>query len=229
MLYLLGLKNKISIEGKMIGVQLQNIKSNKLGTGMKINNQDIDDSNSIADLKNFPIVDLLDLLKQNHRYYLDKKLLEIDQSLYNLQKNHPFSNSNNILIVLSLFYIGYKTKLESHIKDEEDNLFPYIEKLVKISDNIFDKREVIQILDSYSISKFNNSHIDIENDLKDVRTKIIKHSKGEDLPFQFKIFLAQIEHFELDLNRHNYIEDEILFPKAMELELTIKRRFQCNI
>lgn len=207
----------------MIGIQLQDIKSNKLGTGIKVNNQDIDDSNSVADLKNFPIVDLLDLLKQNHRYYLDKKLLEIDQSLYSLQKNHPFSN--NILIILSLFYIGYKTKLESHIKDEEDNLFPYIEKLIKINDTIFEKSEVIQILNSYSISKFNNSHIDIENDLKEVRTKIIKYSKGEDFPFQFKIFLAQIEHFELDLNRHNYIEDEILIPKVTELESMIKRRY----
>lgn len=206
----------------MIGVQLQNVKSNKPGIGIKINNQEIDESNSIADLKNFPIVDLLNLLKQNHRYYLDKKLLEIDQSLYSLQKNHPFSN--NILIVLSLFYIGYKTKLESHIKDEEDNLFPFIEKLVKISDKIIDNREVTQILNSYSISKFNNSHIDIENDLKEVRSKIIKYSKDEDLPFQFKVFLAQIEHFELDLSRHNYIEDEILIPKATELELMIKRR-----
>lgn len=206
----------------MIGVQLQNVKSNKPGIGIKINNQEIDESNSIADLKNFPIVDLLNLLKQNHRYYLDKKLLEIDQSLYSLQKNHPFSN--NRLIVLSLFYIGYKTKLESHIKDEEDNLFPYIEKLVKIRDKIIDNREVTQILNSYSISKFNNSRIDIENDLKEVRSKIIKYSKDEDLPFQFKVFLAQIEHFELDLSRHNYIEDEILIPKATELELMIKRR-----
>lgn len=208
----------MNICGLSLRFEKQIIKRRK-----KINNQDIDDSNSIADLKNFPIVDLLDLLKQNHRYYLDKKLLEIDQSLYSLQKNHPFSNK--ILIVLSLFYIGYKTKLESHIKDEEDNLFPYIEKLVKISDNIFDKREVIQILNSYSISKFNNEHIDIENDLKEVRIKIIKHSKGEDLPFQFNVFLAQIEHFELDLNRHNYIEDEILLPKAEELESKIKNRY----
>ncbi len=207
----------------MLGVQLQNIKNTRLRTGIKINNQDIDDTNSITDLKNFSIIDLLDLLKQNHRYYLDKKLLEIDQSLYSLHKNHTFSNY--VLIALSLFYIGYKTKLENHIKDEEENLFPYIEKLHEISDRIFEKSEVIRVLNSYSISNFNNSHIDIEGDLKDVRLKIEKHSKAEELPFQFKVFLAQIEYFELDLSRHNYIEDEILLPKVAELELMVKRKY----
>lgn len=208
----------------MMNEQLQNIESNKLRNDIKINPlQNVEDSNSINDYKNSSISDLLALLKQNHRYYLDKKLLEIDQSLHSLHRNHPFSK--NILTVLSLFYIEYKIKLENHIRDEEENLFPYINRLIEINNSLFEKTEVVQTLDSYSISKFNNSHTDIEKDLKEVRIKIATHSKGEDLPFQFKVFLTQIEHFELDLNRHSSIEDEILLPKAIELELLITEKY----
>ena len=55
----------------------------------------------IEQLKSFPIPIILDYLEKTHRYYLNKKLLEIEQSITNLQSQSP---ENLLLPFLKSFY-----------------------------------------------------------------------------------------------------------------------------
>ena len=76
-------------------------------------------------LQKVSIRDLLNALKKAHGVYLNTKLPEIEQSIYNLYSKQ--TNSDNVLLMLCGFFISYQKKLVAHIQYEEVFLFPYIQ------------------------------------------------------------------------------------------------------
>jgi regulator of cell morphogenesis and NO signaling len=70
----------------------------------------------------------------------------------------------------------------------------------------------------FSIEKFVASHSPIEDELKEVSRIIKQYSEGEAVPLPYKIFLNQVELFEIELRKHAIIEDHVLVPMVIELE-----------
>lgn len=169
------------------------------------------------ELMKFPIPMLLDYLKKTHKYYLSKKLPEIELSIAGLREH--FEETHPLQVVLGELFLNYKNSLISHIEMEEEKLFPYIEYLVEKSNDASPINEMFQ---SYSIAALLQGHEDVEEQLVSIK-KIITNfteSTGEVMPFL--IFLNQITNLEKDLNKHAMVEDEILLPKAINLEKNIK-------
>ncbi len=57
-----------------------------------------------------------------------------------------------------------------------------------------------------------------EDELKEVNEIINKYSKNENPPLPYRIFLNQVQIFELELRKHAIIEDHVLLPLVLELE-----------
>lgn len=168
------------------------------------------------ELNTFSIAELLDYLKLTHRFYLQKKLPEIEQTIQNLFQD--YATADPLLVILYSFFVQYKAKLERHIRFEEKSLFPYIETLLEIEAG----RENVTLLEErysgFSAKQFLTAHNDVEEDLKTVRQTIEQHIHQHKIPLPFRIFQSQLQHFEIDLCKHAIIEDEILLPKVLELE-----------
>lgn len=79
----------------------------------------------------FSLEEILTYLQATHRYYLTKKLPEIEQSLVDIFSK--YSESYQLLASLAYFFNNYKAKLIDHIRFEEKDLFPYIQLLIKAS------------------------------------------------------------------------------------------------
>jgi regulator of cell morphogenesis and NO signaling len=82
--------------------------------------------------------------------------------------------------------------------------------------------ESLEIDPNFSVEKFISSHSPIEDELKEVSQIIKQHSENEVIPLPYKIFLNQVELFELELRKHAIIEDHVLVPMVVELEKRIK-------
>ena len=67
--------------------------------------------------------------------------------------------------------------------------------------------ESLEIDPNFSIEKFISSHSPIEDELKEVSQIIKQYSGNEATPLPYKIFLNQVELFELELRKHAIIED----------------------
>jgi regulator of cell morphogenesis and NO signaling len=181
-----------------------------------------DDTNSFSykDLNRFSVSEILSYLQLTHRFYVNKKLPEIEQSVWHLYDK--YSNSHKLLLVLSMFFMDYKKKLEKHINYEEQVLFPYIHKLIDLEKNASSTSEILVVLNEYSSKKFIENHTDVEEDLQKVRKYILKHSgRYDETPLPYRVFLSQLHYFEIDLCKHAMIEDNILIPKVIELEATL--------
>ena len=166
-------------------------------------------------IQHVAIRDLLQALKKSHGNYLNIKLPEIEQSIYNLYSKQ--SNSDNVLLMLCGFFISYQKKLVAHIQYEEVFLFPYIESLLEFqkTGTAIDRER----FGNFTLKQFFENHSNLEEDLNDVRSKITDNIEGLKTPLAFRIFMTQLEHFEKDLAIHAVLEDDVLLPRLVELEV----------
>jgi regulator of cell morphogenesis and NO signaling len=171
-------------------------------------------------MQKFSVEDILDYLQVTHQYYLSKKLPEIEQSLLHIFSK--YGQSHQLLASLAIFFNDYKNKLVDHIRMEEKQLFPHIRKMIVASKIKSVCAESLEIDQDFSIEKFISSHSPIEDELKEVSQIIKKYSGNEAIPLPYKIFLNQVELFELELRKHAIIEDHVLVPMVIELEKKFK-------
>jgi len=159
----------------------------------------------------FPLPVIVDYLHKTHEYYINKKLLEIEQSIHLLANVYP--STHPLLLLLHDFYVDYRSHLRSHIEMEERDLLPYILQLSN-SEGI----RKITPAPKISIKQFIEGHHDTEKDLEEVRTTILHYSPPEGNKTLYRILLSQLQVLERDLAVHALMEDEVLLPRALELE-----------
>ena len=171
-------------------------------------------------LLQYPIRAILNYLKATHRYYLERKLPEIEQTFFNLIADYKATHPD--LVRISSLFIDYKKELTAHIVDEELTLFPYIENLIFHSENRNDDKAMYTEVANYSLQQFEESHEDVEKSLSHIRELIYHYAPQDSLVMPFRVFLLQMDFFEKDLNCHGFMEDLVLMPLALQLEVTLK-------
>ena len=164
----------------------------------------------------FSLPTIVDYIRRTHRYYLSKKLLEIEQSISILLKN--YDGNHPLLSVLDKFYSDYKKDLIEHIKAEEVHVLPYIDVLLKSEHDktlTFDRAQQSK---NFSLKSFVENHHDTEEDLSNVRNTILQYQPPVTNETPYRILLTQLHAFERDLAVHALIEDHVLIPRALALE-----------
>jgi regulator of cell morphogenesis and NO signaling len=164
----------------------------------------------------FPLKLIVDYIQRTHVYYLEKKLPEIEQSIL-LLSGH-YESQHPILIALQNFFRHYVQDLSEHIQAEEKLLLPYIELLREAGHTPADFSRFLVARRDYSIDRFLNDHHDTEDELKDIRQTIRLYEPPHDNESLYRILLMQLQVFEQDLCVHANIEEEVLIPKARQLE-----------
>jgi regulator of cell morphogenesis and NO signaling len=216
---------------QLITERLDNMPKSKAIKQLEMNNELIelildlyndDEAFPFEKMQKFSIEDILGYLQVTHHYYLNKKLPEIEQSLLHIFSK--YGQSHQLLASLAIFFNDYKNKLITHIRMEEKQLFPYIKKVILASRTKQICAENIEIDAYFSIEKFIDGHSPIEDELKEVSRIIKQYSGNEGIPLPYKIFLNQVELFELELRKHAIIEDHVLVPMVVELEHKLKNK-----
>lgn len=156
---------------------------------------------------------IVEYIRKTHQYYLHKKMLEIEQNIHLLLKNYP--NAHPLLVILNEFYKDYKEDLRKHIHFEERELLPYILHLEKVGDG---KAKLEDYRSNFTLNQFLEQHHDTEEDLQKVCATILHYSPPEGNQTLYRILVSQLQVFEKDLAVHALIEDEVLLPRAIELE-----------
>lgn len=174
---------------------------------------------SPTDFSNFPLEIIVDYLRRTHSLYLTKKLGEIEQSIDILLKN--YEDNHPLLIILKRFFQEYKAHLTAHIKFEERALLPYIDNLIKADKGNAQKLESLSEQKDFRIKTFIESHSDTEDDLTEVRKTILGYNPPATNQTPYRILITQLEMFESDLRVHALIEDQVLVPRAQQLEQTL--------
>lgn len=177
---------------------------------------------SVEKLKKFSMLQVMHYLQASHKLYISKTLPEIEQSMYHIQRR--YYETPDILNALVLFFNDYKTRFLEHIRMEEKDFFPYLKKLNAAFNEEISPEETKKLLSCTSIDNFTTDHDAIEDELKNVSKIIHTYSEEETVPLPFKVFLNQVELFEMDLRKHAIIEDHVLAPLALKMEKELRAR-----
>tara|TARA_B100000795_G_scaffold107866_1_gene79652 strand:+ start:6317 stop:7057 length:741 start_codon:yes stop_codon:yes gene_type:complete len=162
---------------------------------------------------------LLEYLQKSHNFYREKKLLEIEQSVFNLMIGRIGSFSAVNLI--ALFYTDYKKELINHFNLEENVLFPYALALNKSAKDPKAREQAIELSQQYSIAKFTVEHTESHKELDRVRESLRLFNPSKSDESALRVLLDQFKSFETDFYLHSLIEDEVLVPKLLKLEQSL--------
>ena len=165
----------------------------------------------------YPIQTIIDYLQITHTFYIEKCLDEIALAIDKLS----FTNDYGLYWspVLTHTFSLYDQELRRHIKEEEDELFPYLSSLLnakrKGSTNFsFERKQKL-------INHLLNHNDDAEQKLRILIDLLESKSSHFDDQLALNMLITKLKTFERDLIIHAKIEDEVLLPKALLLEKEI--------
>ncbi|MCA0364930.1 MAG: hemerythrin [Bacteroidetes bacterium] len=181
-----------------------------------------DDHIASQKLHKFSPEQVLAYLQASHKLYLSKKLPEIEQTMVHIF--NKYGQTHALLTTLTVFFNDYKNRLIEHIRSEEKDFFPFIKKLIAAEKGELTTEQTMDLMKSSSLEDYTDNHGPIEDDLKNVSVIIQDYSKNQETPLPYRVFLNQVEIFEMELRKHAIIEDHVLVPMARELEKILRER-----
>lgn len=176
---------------------------------------------SESKLKTFSISQWVDYLRRTHIYYREVQLPIIEHHLNLLIKSIADDDGNN-LDLIGKFFAQYKQELFAHLAREDQETFPYIERLLELEGKP-DSKEIYEGWSKeYSIKVFEREHDNVDEKLFDLKNILIKYSSGNYDQSLCNTVIFELSRLENDLKDHTRLENKILIPMVEELEQKIK-------
>ncbi len=178
-----------------------------------------DMDNKVIPSQNFNKWDLdflIDYIVYTHHAYVLEAIELLDAYSAKVAKVHG-ANHPPVLEIERLYNL-VKIELLQHMQKEERILFPYIKELVK------SKKENLPLINSHvasvqnPINRMQAEHEMVGNTLKEIANLTMNYTPPDWACNTFKALYAKLDEFEQDLHLHVHLENNILFPKAIELE-----------
>lgn len=173
-------------------------------------------NDSSIDFKLWPLDLLADYIEKTHHRYVEEKTQVILPFLDKLCKVHG-ANHPELFEVNELFK-GCAGELAQHMKKEELILFPFIKKMVKatLTDELIDQPHFGTIKNP--IAMMMEEHEAEGDRFVKIAALTNNYTPPADACNTYRVTFAMLEEFEQDLHKHIHLENNILFPKAAELE-----------
>jgi len=169
-----------------------------------------------TDYKSWPLDLLADYIEKKHHRYVEERIPVLTQYLSKINKVHG-ARHPELQQIYDLF-VASGGELAMHMKKEELVLFPYIRKMVKAKQNG-------ETLDAPRFGTIKNpiqtmmhEHDNEGERFRQIEALSDNYTPPEDACGTYKVTFAMLKEFQDDLHRHIHLENNILFPKAEELE-----------
>ncbi len=172
-----------------------------------------------ANFNYWPVDLLTDYIEKKHHRYARERTLLIRKDFYIL--NDLCANSG--LTGMNECFCKVSDELEMHMKKEEDLLFPHIREIAMArQENRPLENSQYASLDQ-PIAEFFGDHVFELNAI----SRLSKQIQNATCPPQYESRLKNVSEllveFESDLYLHTHLENNILFPKALEMDNTVER------
>lgn len=173
------------------------------------------DHDQLPDFTRMEIDELTRFIEKFHHEYTVDSILNIKSNIERLVRLHGRRHPE--LEIIEKIFDDMAANLTVHMKHEEFILFPYIRKMVKHR-----KKVGSQIFRSVTspIATIIRDHENEGERLKKLDALTHHYTAPDDACITFKATYAAMKDLEADLHVHLHLENNILFPRATELENT---------
>lgn len=198
--------NKKGIDIHRVEDELKNVDQQSQRTGDNYQNWELDFT--------------CDYIINTHHNYVRESipfLSEISQKVARVHgEHHPE------LVKVAEVFAGIAADLSMHLMKEENILFPYIKEMVlaKKTGMPLPQAQFGQVANPITVME--QEHEGAGEDLSEIRELTNNYDVPADACTSYRILFKKLEEFEDDLHQHVHMENNILFPKAIELEKQFK-------
>jgi len=159
---------------------------------------------------------LIDYIINNHHSYVSRMLPVISAHTQKVASvhggNHPETKK------IAEIFSAINNEMRHHMMKEEKILFPHINVFVKTSNNgsVVDRPYFGTIKNP--ITMMEAEHQSAGDGMAEIKNLTNNYTPPADACTTYKITFKELKEFEEDLHKHVHLENNILFPKAIELE-----------
>jgi regulator of cell morphogenesis and NO signaling len=166
------------------------------------------------------VTKLADYIEKTHHSFMKEQLPRLEQLLEKTLNAHKEKHSQ-MLTELKETYAVLKSEIELHLAKEEQILFPFIRQIDSFQQNQTDRPELHCGSIENPISQMEYEHDNAGKALDKMRRITSDYKLPDDACNTFKALYDGLKALEADLHEHIHLENNILFPKAIELEKSI--------
>lgn len=159
---------------------------------------------------------LIDYIITNHHAYVLNELTTIDHHLMKVVSKH--GEKHEELFKVYALYNELKEELLIHMQKEEKMLFPYIKKMVLAQMNALEIPIPPFGAVSSPVNVMEHEHEHAGSLMHEINNLTNSYEPPEGACTTYKVLYKELADFEKDLHVHIHLENNILFPKAIELE-----------
>ena len=173
-------------------------------------------SEGTTDYKSWPIDLLADYIEKKHHRYVEEKTQEIKPYLDKICRVHGERHPE--LFEINEHFNAAAGELATHMKKEELVLFPFVRKMAKAKqENTVPDTPHFGTVEN-PIQMMMNEHTTEGERFRKIETLSNNYTPPQDACNTYRVTFALLKEFEQDLHLHIHLENNILFPKAIELE-----------
>jgi regulator of cell morphogenesis and NO signaling len=159
---------------------------------------------------------IVDYIINNHHKFVRYMIPLISSHTGKVASSHG-ENHPETIEVAKTFSVLYK-ELKQHMMKEEEILFPYIKYLVKVNrgEAKFEKPYFGRIGNQINLMEL--EHQAAGEGMYSIRKLTKNYLPPSNASNIYKVCMKELQEFEEDLHRHEHLENNVLFPKAVLLE-----------
>ena len=166
-----------------------------------------------------PLSDLTRHIREKHHRYVRQAIVRIQPLLDKVGAKHG-KNHPEIADIQRLFTeVG--REMIMHMQKEEQILFPYIDALEKAASAHGSVEPPFFQTVRNPIHAMMKEHDAAGELVKQIRTTSSEYTAPADACPSYKALYQDLREFELDLHHHVHLENNILFPRAVDMEATV--------
>lgn len=165
--------------------------------------------NEFMNFKNWDPVFLSDYIVNTHHKFVVKNLPELvfyTQKIASVHGDH-----HPELVEVADLFGKINTELLQHLKNEEEMLFPAIKDVV--ATNSAEAKKIIKS----EIERMLGEHEFAGGAMDEINSITKGYKVPEDGCNTYKVAFKMLEEFEDDIHTHVHLENNILYPKALQL------------
>ncbi len=169
-----------------------------------------------ADWSRSKLAELIAHIVSTHHAYVKSEVPRLEQLLAKVCSVHGQNHPELHKIRATFADLGQE--LSMHLMKEENILFPYIVEMETAANSLQAARRPMFGTVQNPVHMMMMEHDSAGEALKAIRATSADFTAPEDACISYRTLYSALKEFEADLHQHIHLENNILFPRALQME-----------
>lgn len=176
---------------------------------------------SARDFQNASLPELIEHILNTHHVFTKSEMSRLEALTAKVMEAHGRNHPE--LINVGELFKRLCADLTPHMFKEEQVLFPYIVRMVEAFENNRPGPFAPFVTVNNPVRMMMKEHDIAGEILRELRAVTSDYKVPPDACISYQTLYQALENFEKDLHQHIHLENNLLFPKALDLESALNR------